>query len=556
MSPAAIGTVANALVSSPTAAASLILYQNTHLYIAPLSGSDSNAGTIAAPLATMAGAWAKLPFLAFDCQYVILHFAQGNAVNIAPMPGYVALNPHCEIVIWCDGAGQADEDGFTELASGLISADPTTEIRVGSTTGGFGFQQWRGRTLEVVIGGETHYRDIQDNGPDIFYLNNPLPGIPTGAWRVVEPATRFDMSAMVTYLQTPGMAKLTVINPGFDDDGNGTELVLSNARMLRMFGWHFIETGQIRTENCALVLGGNTSAKIPEAVGEWEDLWTALGANYSARWDGWGVSSHDYSPMYNYLNGNVNIYDGYFTCMGILSVGSRVLYSGFPARDGFMAVRIRGGTSNGAWGDGLGYFEIDPNDALFDLRGPSSMVYGAMGAQIRITAKYTLANNGVGLESAGAFMEVTDYQIDASGGIAVGINAYYYASQIHLVGAVDIKAFRPILISGTGSVCQTPDGAVLTADAGGDCANIVWGATMRIRGSLTLNGGEYGLNANFGSVSGGTIIVCDEAPTFAGQSLGEIKVSPLLISTYALAVPNQGDAYSSPGAGSRIIRAY
>jgi hypothetical protein len=99
------------------------------LYVSDINGVDTNPGTIAAPVKTLAGALAKITFtvVAFD---VVIHVGAhaGAGYTWATIDGYVLIDG-ASIHVTCDGAGQPGEDGFTEvLASTVALAGSNDEV--------------------------------------------------------------------------------------------------------------------------------------------------------------------------------------------------------------------------------------------------------------------------------------------------------------------------------------------------------------------------------------------------------------------------------------------
>lgn len=128
-----------------------------HVYVRA-GGVDSNDGSAAYPVATMAGAWAKLP--QFQTGPFVVHVGAGSWSYVAP-PANIQRGAAAVIVIVGDGGGAAGADGFLVQASGTVASGSTSATlkTTGLTPGAF-----VGCTLEMLSGAaQGSRRGINDN---------------------------------------------------------------------------------------------------------------------------------------------------------------------------------------------------------------------------------------------------------------------------------------------------------------------------------------------------------------------------------------------------------
>lgn len=170
-----------------------------HLYVDGARGNDLNRGTLAAPLKTVAGVRAHLPFLARNPIFV--HFASGLYDWDAPL-GPMALRANVYFI--GDGAGVQGDDGFaTVLGSTAMAAGSTNKSIVGSA---LTINAYHGKTLEILSGNAAgDRRSIRNNTATAIVPSSALSAAPAtnDTFRVVAPAVRFKVPSGLSGTTTP-----------------------------------------------------------------------------------------------------------------------------------------------------------------------------------------------------------------------------------------------------------------------------------------------------------------------------------------------------------------
>lgn len=164
------------------------------IYVAASVGTDTNPGTAAAPLATVAEAIRRLDYFALispGAPGAIIHVGSGTYQFTEPVGPILLAGP---IFIIGDGGGQGGDDGFTQLVApaGAVAGSGTGVLVSG---GGFTVNQYRGKTLQILSGSANgDNRTIRSNtATDFIPASNFSAAVAaTNSYRIVEPAVIFE----------------------------------------------------------------------------------------------------------------------------------------------------------------------------------------------------------------------------------------------------------------------------------------------------------------------------------------------------------------------------
>lgn len=284
------------------------------LYVAPLTGNDANAGTTpAAPVQTMAGAYARIPTFRWGAP-VRIHVAQG-LLEWTPIPDAQSHNMDGQIIVIADGAGQGVETGFLNVIPNA-PADVGTANDVIKSAAALAPDTLQGYTIFFSTGacvGEI--REIRNNTATDIILTAPFTAtpLPGDQYVVVAPATTVSTLGGVTNLCAGAQSCYpTIINLNFDGTGN---LRIADVACLKMYGCTFTNGSTPVIEN-SQVFAGITDVLTPIVSDTMHlgFLWSALGAVKD--WINWGISSPDGS-----LNGGpLGSFTGCAVARGVIFV--------------------------------------------------------------------------------------------------------------------------------------------------------------------------------------------------------------------------------------------
>lgn len=163
-----------------------------HIYLSAANGSDNNDGRSPdTPVATLARAYAIMPLaLSAPC---VVHM--GGGTYKAEMLSRLQINNSARIWHYGDGAGQAGDDGSTELlaAEAATGGSTTTLLNVTSslTPGALA-----GATVEILTGpGAGNKKTIATNDASSITPCGSFTVAPTtgSTFRVIEPAVQIDI---------------------------------------------------------------------------------------------------------------------------------------------------------------------------------------------------------------------------------------------------------------------------------------------------------------------------------------------------------------------------
>lgn len=246
-----------------------------HVYVTA-TGSDTAAGTVAAPLRTLAGAWALLP--AVQAAHVVVHLGSGSHEWTDP-PALVQRA--YSILVIGDGAGQPGDDGFEVLATGTVAPAGSTLTSISTvdalTPGGF-----TGCTIEMLTGAAAgNRRGIADNGATSVRLAAALtaPGnvtaTPGDTFRIVRSSVVIERPTVRTSIWIPSAVRVSFASLAL----NAACVVWADG-----CGWWGVE---LRAGNLTLQTGVRLAAG-SQIIDSTALLVDALGL-VPSRWQGWGL---------------------------------------------------------------------------------------------------------------------------------------------------------------------------------------------------------------------------------------------------------------------------
>lgn len=353
----------------------------THVYVAT-TGNDSNAGTIAAPKATLAGAYALLP--KFLAGAFVVHFATGT-YNFATAPAHAEDTQAGFIVLIGDGASQAGDDGFTTMSTG--TANTGSSLGTFVTTGGLTASALVGYTIEITSGAAVGCRRlINENTTTDINLDYPLTdssGTAVSAasgvtYRIIKPAVTFTTSAVTTVGgYTPLSYGRAVHLVQCRTSGNiGTQ----GTRMTCFYGVELGGTCMLSGPAAAGMLTYPVStAKSCSNELPWETqnaIVTAAGlTGNTLKWEGWGVSDST-GTLGGMFNGVFNaLIAGYFVGKAaFIAVGAA---KAFIAMLGGRLQAVRANTS------GAVYFSGNTNTPTI-LNGTTLSCLSYLGNEVTV----------------------------------------------------------------------------------------------------------------------------------------------------------------------------
>ena len=296
------------------------------IYVAS-TGNDANPGTPVQPVLTMAGAFNRVRDANGNLTYqlgapVRIHIAAFPDLEWVPIPGYQAINEDGQVVILCDGALQPGEDGFVfpPVAAGAAGVG-TSNVSVAFVCPSD--DVYLGYTIEFTSGPAAgQRRKIRNNTtsaiiPDLAFSPAPVGG---DNFRVVVPATNFDISAGSVDFQVSSDLYATLVNANFlIGEVSPQSLRLNGLNCVKMFGCSFSQEAHLSVFNSKLYAGvTEADAGVVQEDIRINELWAALGG--AQPWAGWGISCPD-----AHLNSDVqplNDFTGYLVSRGYLLIGS------------------------------------------------------------------------------------------------------------------------------------------------------------------------------------------------------------------------------------------
>jgi len=314
MTTALAGGFKGSYTSGDTAAppvAPFILSSPLELYVAP-TGNDSNAGTAAAPLLTLAGCWAKVAAATQStgllASYVLIHIAAfpSNApLVMTPVPPYVPLSDNAAVYLWGDGALQGVQDGFTAIYTGTVAAGSTTANLIPAGAAPVA-EALNGRALvfDADAGhAQTRVRQVRNNTAGSIVPVYPYASAPTvgAGYRVCEPATNVVLNSRQI---TAGTIPVSLINL-YLRNGTAVTALFAGNPLVRCYG---VVTAGVRVGavNGTNLLAGTTDTIFVDQDGKYTEQWAALGGVKD--WTGWGMAG----LTSNLFNGIVNRASGFF----------------------------------------------------------------------------------------------------------------------------------------------------------------------------------------------------------------------------------------------------
>lgn len=277
----------------------------THVYLSGANGNDANDGlTPGAAVATYARVWELLPLIVYRpfIVHVGEHGGAGYVYELPPENRVFAEGAF--IALYGDGAGQAGEDGFTEITNGVLGAGTTATVLQIATTPAD--DAYKGFTVEITSGLAAGYRrHIRSSVGDLVsptQIYENFAGLVTpsagDSYRILRPAVKLilpDSGRLVGSASTFAYTSLTNSN---------APLHLVNVSMTSAFGaftYILQPVNSVQLYFGVEVTGGNSHDTVGTvyagvAAGNrgvvliLEQLMSALGLELSLQWQGWGLT--------------------------------------------------------------------------------------------------------------------------------------------------------------------------------------------------------------------------------------------------------------------------
>jgi len=189
-----------------------------NVYLSGANGNDANDGlTPATAVATFGRVWELLP-LYVQQPFVVhigAHGGGGYAYELPPDDRFFAEGAF--IVLYGDGAGQAGEDGFVEVASGVAGASTNSlqlELAVATT-----LDNYRHLIIEFTTGVAAGYRrTVRDNSTTVCYytaatenISATLTPAPGDSYRILRQSVQINLAT--TLVQVGATVRTSDVSP-------------------------------------------------------------------------------------------------------------------------------------------------------------------------------------------------------------------------------------------------------------------------------------------------------------------------------------------------------
>lgn len=224
-----------------------ILRDRLDLYVAPdaVTASDDNVGTSSeAPLRSLNAAIRRVNEYSLAKAPAVVHLSSATYLWSETLGSIPLQQP---IALVGDGAGQEDDDGFSELQTAAAAAAGTGQRVVVDPVGGLTTNVFQGKTIEILSGAAAgDRRTIRNNTatdiiPQIKFSAVVSPG---DLFRIVEPAVHVSFGATgfgpgtpihVSGIGSPGSTSPEV-QPQADTSPIKSSLLLSNLNLIDTAG--------------------------------------------------------------------------------------------------------------------------------------------------------------------------------------------------------------------------------------------------------------------------------------------------------------------------------
>jgi uncharacterized protein (DUF736 family) len=319
----------------------LITTATMNIYVRAITGNDNNAGTITAPLKTLAAAEAKIPYIVEHD--VIIHTGLHTGYGYE----WPIFRERCgsgRIWVVGDGGGAPGDDGFTEVvASTAALAGSTADVIKSSgldATKRGGAGALLGLTVEVLDGAaEGDRRDIAYNtATDIVPVAPFSAVVATGDhYRIVKPSVHVNTAwkdpenTNGKYIAR-GSAKLYLVNLFMDSSEVGygnllsapdCHIVLFGVKSDQDITW-FSPNLEIEAGNESTDFSYTDYSKCGSSIAV-----SVLGARQTSSWYGWGLANLCESTWYCYIWLSDIKGQGFFSCGALyLSEAASVQFIG------------------------------------------------------------------------------------------------------------------------------------------------------------------------------------------------------------------------------------
>jgi len=314
-----------------------------NVYLSGANGNDANDGlTPATAVATFGRVWELLPL--YVQQPFVVHIGEhggvGYTYELPPEDRFFAEGAF--IVLYGDGAGQAGEDGFTEVESGVAGAGTTVQIL--ELAAAPADDAYWGYTVEYTSGAAVGLRrSIRDNAGALAKLvvgtetvTSTLTPVPGDSYRVLRPAVTLQMPdverinrSFVPYVTSfSTSAPVHTINLRVES-ATSTGLAFNGDSAL--FGVELATTIRLIVGNGSFVASGVDGSATITGVSFPDLLELADPGHVIGQWNGWGVSQPGAAT--NGTGGvlyvsNTGSFAGFVNGGGILNLGAVILLGG------------------------------------------------------------------------------------------------------------------------------------------------------------------------------------------------------------------------------------
>lgn len=212
---------------------------------------------------------------------VVLHLA--DTVNFEPPP--FAYHSTGMLVFYGDGAGQAGNDGFTQIAAGTVSANASflTSFPV---TGPLTVDGWVGYTIEITSGAAAGRRRhcVRNTATEVYVGESWGSLVTSGStFRVLAPRVALhNATSAAILMEYDNFAMVNVALTKAVSAGN-LEVSFCNAILYGVIGR---STAQFRGEHSTIIAGAG-SLNLQQGISA---LLDAVGVVDKNLWEGWGLS--------------------------------------------------------------------------------------------------------------------------------------------------------------------------------------------------------------------------------------------------------------------------
>ncbi len=535
-----------------------------HLYLSGRNGDDDNDGlTPATARATPAGIWALFPSELSGP--LVVHVGAAGVVGDdvgytwSTMPAPMQLNETARIWIYGDGAGQAGEDGFEVITTGV--ADTGTDVNQITIATPVVTNVYQSYTLEMTSGPALGYRrTIMSNTTTSIVPTNQFSsqaGVTTGfvpvsgnTFRIIRPSVIFDgiegLPGQAGFLANLGaVAPFFLVNLAFS--AGATNIAIENST-LYMAGVEWRGTGLPAFSKCSGSIGwwdnlssGNIlprSTIVDTAKSQWfEDIGMTANLQRLAEWRGWGFSTPEIIAVVTsstinsvYFSGCLMSVSGTWGAVFIL--GSDITFSGhvwgtFRVTFSHVVLIGRGsGVANSCW---FRYWMPIAASRVF-----SQVPFAFDGDNGGVS----LTNNTYFQTQSGTVVTVT---------VSTSQNAFYLAqsSVLNINGA--LTAISPassgvfavdhgsrVTPSSSGAwtliVTHSSGGSAIVLKNGSSFEQVVTASTITITGNILVNAAFCRFTSlvtltGLVQVSNGGLLVLDAGITASGTASTPMQIS-------------------------------